>query len=158
MRSFANSVNSGKASVRLSAMTKRIVLDANILIRAVLGKKVREMIARFAPMVDFFTTDRCYADARRYLPILFEKRDLGSEDAMAVLEGLTGWVRIVDNSLYASYEGEARKRIAARDVDDWPVVALALLLECPIWTEDADFFGTGVATWTSNRVHLYFGE
>jgi predicted nucleic acid-binding protein len=43
-------------------------------------------------------------------------------------------------------------------VDDWPVVALALLLECPIWTEDADFFGTGVATWTSNRVHLYFGE
>ncbi len=77
---------------------------------------------------------------------------------MAVLEGLTGWVRIVDNSLYASYEREARKRIAARDVDDWPVVALALLLECPIWREDADFFGTGVATWTSNRVHLYFGE
>jgi len=24
-----------------------------------------------------------------------------------------------------------------------------------VWTEDADFFGTGVATWTSDRVELY---
>jgi predicted nucleic acid-binding protein len=136
-------------------MTKRIVLDANILIRAVLGKKVRETIERFAPAVDFWTPDLCYADARRYLPVLFEKRALPSSDALAVLEGLTGWVKSVERDLYASYEREARKRIAARDADDWPVVAVALLLECPIWTEDADFFGTGIATWTSDRIHLY---
>jgi len=24
-----------------------------------------------------------------------------------------------------------------------------------VWTEDADFFGTGVATWTTSRVRLY---
>lgn len=136
-------------------MTKRIVLDANILIRAVLGKKVRETIERSARAVDFWTPDLCYADARRYLPVLFEKRALPSSDALAVLEGLQNRVRSMERDLYASFELEARKRISARDVDDWPVVAVALLLDCPIWTEDADFFGTGIATWTSDRVHLY---
>jgi hypothetical protein len=24
-----------------------------------------------------------------------------------------------------------------------------------VWTEDSDFFGAGVATWTSDRVELY---
>ncbi|WP_237576071.1 PIN domain-containing protein [Mycetohabitans sp. B8] len=24
-----------------------------------------------------------------------------------------------------------------------------------MWTEDADFFGTGVATWTTNRIQFY---
>jgi hypothetical protein len=45
--------------------------------------------------------------------------------------------------------------IGERDADDWPALACALLLDCPVWTEDADFFGTGVATWTTSRVKLY---
>ena len=35
--------------------------------------------------------------------------------------------------------------------DDWPALALGLQLECAIWTEDQDFFGIGVATWTRPR-------
>ena len=52
-------------------------------------------------------------------------------------------------------KADALSRIEARDADDWPVLACALVLGCPVWTEDADFFGTGVATWTSDRVSLY---
>jgi hypothetical protein len=47
---------------------------------------------------------------------------------------------------------EARERLARRDPEDWPMLAAALALGCPIWTEDTDFFGCGVATWTSDRV------
>jgi predicted nucleic acid-binding protein len=32
------------------------------------------------------------------------------------------------------------------------MLALALALKAPIWTEDSDFFGCGVATWTTDRV------
>ena len=42
-----------------------------------------------------------------------------------------------------------------RDVDDWPVLACAMTIGCPVWTEDADFFGAGVATWTTDRITLY---
>ena len=46
-------------------------------------------------------------------------------------------------------------RISERDPEGWPALACALMLRCPMWTEDADFFGTGVATWTTSRVKLY---
>ena len=47
----------------------------------------------------------------------------------------------------ARFERAARRRLEGRDEEDWPYLALALLLECPVWTEDTDFFGTGVAVW-----------
>ena len=50
---------------------------------------------------------------------------------------------------------QARKRLGARDLEDWPILASALALGCPIWTEDTDFFGCGVATWTSNRIEIF---
>ena len=50
---------------------------------------------------------------------------------------------------------QATQRIAVRDVDDWPVLACAMTIGCPVWTEDADFFGAGVATWTTDRITLY---
>lgn len=60
--------------------------------------------------------------------------------------------------LYGGYESEARKRIGARDPDDWPDLAAALALGCPIWTEDTDFFGCGVAIWTSNNIDMFLAE
>lgn len=134
---------------------KAIVLDANILIRAVLGQKVRELIFAHAATVQFFAPDVAYADARKYLPALLAKRGVATEPAMTVLDRLEAVVRPLDAELYAAARDEALRRIAARDADDWPVLACAMVIGCPVWTEDADFFGTGVATWTSDRVALY---
>jgi predicted nucleic acid-binding protein len=135
---------------------KAIVLDANILIRAVLGKRVRELIVTNASEVKFFAPDVAYADARKYLPSLLEKRGVDDAAALHVLDFLEGIVQPIDAELYAGMQQQALQRIAARDADDWPVLACAMTLGCPVWTEDADFFGTGVATWTSDRVALYF--
>ena len=136
-------------------ISKAIVLDANSLIRAVLGHKVRDLILGHAATVRFFAPDVAYADARKYLPELMTRRGVESAPAMAVLDRLESIVRQLDAELYATAQEEALRRIAARDADDWPVLACALVIGCPVWTEDADFFGTGVATWTSDRVALY---
>lgn len=135
---------------------KAIVLDANILIRAVLGKRVRELIFGNLQTVKFFAPDIAYADARKYLPALLKKRGVDATAAMLVLDRLEGIVQSIDVELYDGMQQQALQRIAARDADDWPVLACAMTLGCPVWTEDADFFGTGVATWTSDRVELYF--
>ena len=134
---------------------KAIVLDANILIRAVLGRRVRELIVDNAEVVQFFAPDVAYADARKYLPSLLEKRGVKSEPAMAVLDALESIVRPLELGVYEGLKTQALQRIAIRDADDWPVLACAMTIGCPVWTEDADFFGTGVATWTSDRVELY---
>ena len=65
---------------------RAIVLDANILIRAVLGRKVRDLIFAHADRVQFFAPDVAYADARKYLPELLIKRGVAPELALAVLD------------------------------------------------------------------------
>ncbi len=137
---------------------KAIVLDANILIRAVLGKRVRELILEHAATIKFFAPDVAYADARKYLPALLDKRGVNSAAAMTVLDALEAVVLPLDFDLYASLKPQALQRIVLRDADDWPVLACAMTIGCPVWTEDADFFGTGVATWTSDRVALYLAS
>lgn len=136
-------------------MSLRIVLDANILIRAILGNKVRTLITTHIETIDFFTPDVCIIDAQKYLPILFEKRNLPVEAALKLLTQFICLLHVIDESVYSSSEEEARQRIQNRDIRDWPVVATALTLNCPIWTEDQDFFGTGIATWTSDRIHIF---
>jgi predicted nucleic acid-binding protein len=135
---------------------KTIVLDANILIRAVLGQRVRELIFSHVSNVKFFAPDVAYADARKYLPVLLHKRGVDPSAAMLVLDRLQAVVQCMDVDLYADMQQQAYQRIASRDADDWPVLACAMTLGCPVWTEDADFFGTGVATWTTDRIALYF--
>ena len=140
-------------------MSRRaLILDANILIRAVLGNRVRALILKNAPAVKFFAPDVAYADAYQYLPALLTKRGLPADTVLETLEALETLVHSIDTNLYGGLKNRALQRIAARDADDWPVLACALMLDCPIWTEDADFFGTGIATWTSDRIALYFSE
>lgn len=65
-------------------------------------------------------------------------------------------VEPIEREFYDEFESEAKERLRGRDESDWPVLATALGLSCPIWTEDADFFGTGVAVWTTSRIEIFF--
>jgi predicted nucleic acid-binding protein len=135
-----------------------LVLDANILIRAVLGKKVRELLFKHCDEVEFFTPDVCMDDAKKYLPILFKKRSLPYEPAVEVLFHLESLLNVVGCDIYHEREEDAKKRIKSRDLNDWPIIATALTLNCPVRTEDQDFFGTGISVWTTNRIHIFFED
>jgi predicted nucleic acid-binding protein len=87
--------------------------------------------------------------------VIAGQRGFDSADALELLRRIGRVVEPVDKSLFEGLENEARQRIDVRDTEDWPVVATALRLAAPIWTEDLDFFGTGITTWTSNRVELF---
>ncbi|HTW59946.1 MAG TPA: PIN domain-containing protein [Terriglobales bacterium] len=134
---------------------KGIVLDANILLRAAFGQRVRHILRKYEDQVRFYTPDVSYRDAQKYVVTISEQRQLDSGLALSVLGQMAALVEQVDQALYEQFEHLSRERIDRRDPDDWPVVAVALLLELPIWTEDQDFFGTGIATWTTDRVELY---
>jgi len=135
-----------------------LVLDANILIRAVLGSRVLALLRTYAEQVEFLTPDTAFEEAREKLPEILERRRVPVAPAMAILDQLAGVVQVVEAETYKSFEHVARQRIAHRDEDDWPVLAAALALGCAIWTEDTDFFGCGVATWTTDRVELYLAK
>jgi predicted nucleic acid-binding protein len=128
------------------ASAEVLVVDANILIRAVLGVRVRSLIVKYGALVDLFAPDTAWAEAREHLPEILRKRGVPVEAGVSLLNSLEEIVQPVEFETYGSFEPVARTRLASRDPDDWPVLATALALGSPIWTEDSDFFGAGVAT------------
>ena len=53
---------------------RALVVDANILVRALLGKRVREIIATYAGEVTFFVPEPAYAEAQEHSADLVVKR------------------------------------------------------------------------------------
>jgi predicted nucleic acid-binding protein len=132
---------------------KRLVVDANILIRGCLGVRVRTLIANYADRVDFFVAEANLAEAADYIADLANEKNLDEAVCTEALISLMRVVQLVENRVLESARDEALARI--RDADDWPALALGLQLECAIWTEDKDFFGIGIATWTTRTVERY---
>ena len=88
----------------------------------------------------------------------FSENAVGPVEAEVLLvNSLEEIIQPVESETYGSCEATARTRLANRDSDDWPILAPALALSSPIWTEDNDFLGAGVATWPIDRVELFLG-
>lgn len=138
--------------------SRALVVDANILVRAVLGKRVRDVIETYSGDVLFFVPESAYAEAEEHLAALVVKHEGDPEKALTLLRSLGRLMEIIGRDVYGEFEVEARERLARRDPEDWPMLACALALRCPIWTEDTDFFGCGVATWTSDRVQIFLQD
>ena len=94
-------------------------------------------------------------EARHYVVDLARRRGLDEAVCIEALDSLLSIVQVVDDDLLETGRVEAQARI--RDPEDWPTLALSLQLECAVWTEDQDFFGTGVATWTCATVERFLG-
>jgi len=69
-----------------------IVLDANILIRAVLGRQVRQLLETYAGHgIRFYAPEIAYAEATKYLPPLLRKKGRSDADLPAALAYLPIW-------------------------------------------------------------------
>ena len=66
-----------------------VILDANILIRAVLGKRVREILQTHSAKVRFFAPDTAFSEAREHLPGILRRRAV---DPAAALAGMRSYV------------------------------------------------------------------
>jgi predicted nucleic acid-binding protein len=72
-----------------------LVLDANILIRAVLGRRVRELLERYAVRgVRFLAPEAAFEETSKYLPMLLEKRGIPRDDVLASLSELRAIVEL----------------------------------------------------------------
>ena len=93
-----------------------IVLDANILIRAVLGRRVRQLVDTYASRgFRFVTPDVAFIDAETYLPPLLTKRGKPDADVLQSLDYLRQIIESINPDFYGEFESEARERLRGRD-------------------------------------------
>jgi predicted nucleic acid-binding protein len=94
-----------------------------------------------------FGTQAVAEEIARHLPGLASKRGLDQALLFAALQVMPiAWKPAID---YDDYREEAEERIAARDPDDWPTVALALKLNLPVWSQDKDLAEAGLEVFTT---------
>jgi predicted nucleic acid-binding protein len=109
-----------------------IVLDANVLLSAVFGRRVRQLMDKYGERAGFYSPDACLEEAQKYVPDIATRRSIDVDLAQTMLEGVCAIVEFVDRDLYREFGDEARQRIESRDPNDWPVVATALMLDLPV--------------------------
>ena len=62
------------------------ILDANILIRAVLGRRVLSLLGTYADWVSFLTPELAFADVRAHLPDILTRKGLPPEAITQLVE------------------------------------------------------------------------
>jgi hypothetical protein len=84
---------------------KRLVLDANILIRTMLGQKSRALLMELSGQVEFFSPRVCLDDARKYLPLILDRRWIPSNLALELLTIIAGNVMLIETDCLSGFEG-----------------------------------------------------
>ena len=141
----------------------QLVIDANILIGELLRKRGRWLLAQ--ETFNLYITERAWDETqyelkRRTAAIALKQKLTAEEQQQLVDNAIEFGAALLDpipKDDFKDYLPEATLRIP-RDPDDVDTVALALCLGADIWTNDSDYLGCGVATWTTQTLLLQIGN
>jgi len=141
----------------------RLVVDTSVLVGELLRASGRERLGD--DRLELFMPERMWGETSVEIPRrvrAFARRRalepaVADELAMRCIEAVESNVVVLEEAVYSAIEEEARAR-SLRDPDDWPVVASALALSASIWTNDNDFLGTGVPTWTTETLQAWLSR
>jgi predicted nucleic acid-binding protein len=140
-----------------------LAVDASTLVAEALRARGRQLLAHRA--LDLIMAGDAWSEMvhelRRRVILLTQRGHLPEQGATVLLDdalaAVQSCVEIVPAELYADQMEEALRRIP-RDHRDAPTVALALALDCGIWTGDQDFFGCGLPVWITETLLTHVGN
>jgi len=116
----------------------KLVVDTNILISALIRNSTDRKII-FTSNFEFHVPEYAFSEIDKYKGMIISKSMLDEEDCMLFLNLLKGRINIASKEITNSKFDEAKIIMDPVDRDDTVFVALALALNCPIWSNDTDF-------------------
>jgi predicted nucleic acid-binding protein len=138
----------------------RLVIDTSVLVGDLLRRAGRDRLGD--DRLELFLPEPMAGELGVELPRRIQafcrrrglEGDTGAQLLEACQQAVDANVTVLIAGAFAPLEDEARAR-SLRDAADWPVVASALALGADIWTNDNDFLGTGVGTWTTETLQRW---
>lgn len=112
-----------------------IVVDAQPFFAALLGGAARKIF--FDSRFRFITTDFTLSEVKKYIPFISERSGKTEKDIIHALTLLP--VVSYQKQYYQQKKSMAEELIGVRDPKDVDILALVLMTQTPLWTEDKDF-------------------
>jgi predicted nucleic acid-binding protein len=125
----------------------RLILDANIMVSALVGKSFPLLLSLFEKGVLLLAPAQQLAETRKTLT---EKFDVSENWVDSQMEQLNAVVMPLHPALFDKHEAVARSRLHQRGQPDWPVLAASMETASAVWSHDKDFFGSGAAVWSTS--------
>ncbi len=116
-------------------MKIKIVVDANVIISALLGGKSRFIL--FDPRFEFITTVFTLKEVKRYIPEISQRSGVPEKEIKKAISVLP--LRIVPQKYYKDLLNEAMELMQDIDPSDVDILALYLKEKTFLWSDDKDF-------------------
>jgi predicted nucleic acid-binding protein len=137
--------------------TPLLVVDANIIVSAVLGLRSGPALAAAGERLGLATSDR----AAEEVVSTAGRVTGGQAEAVDLARSYLTLFEVVPSASYRPYVDLAalvlRRAVASRNVSAGGahLLALAWMLDADIWSHDRDFAGTGWPSWSSANLLAY---
>ncbi len=116
----------------------RVVLDANIIIAALLGSRGKTVILTSQNHA-FYAPDKIVTEIKKYKNEINQKAGWEEHEFDIYFDALFFFITIIQPEKYATYL-ETAKKVSTFDTKDAEYIACALAVAADfIWTEDAGF-------------------
>jgi predicted nucleic acid-binding protein len=113
----------------------QLVTDTNILVAALLRKgDTRKLL--FSKKFELFAPDNINTEILHHKEEFKQKGSMTEQEFLTALELTLENVSLVPIEEYASFRQKALSLCPEGHKNDWPFLALALKLSCPLWSND----------------------
>jgi predicted nucleic acid-binding protein len=141
----------------------RLAVDASVLVAELFRQQGRQRLAN--PRLEFLISEVTFNEVEYELQRrgeAFARQNKLSQSEMqtlvaTALASAKHSLQVIADRWLEPFKQDAIWRVP-QDANDWPTVALALTTGAGIWSEDRDYFGCGVATWTTQVLDHYLKE
>jgi predicted nucleic acid-binding protein len=138
----------------------RLVVDANVILSALLGRVTHRHLRKVNEARDLCTTRHAFDEALTVLD-----RIGATSDQRKAAGTLFKWLPVAPTADYETLMEEAAASLSRAPASrtgstaDAHILALAWTLDADIWSHDRDFAGTGWPSWSSaNLIDELAGE
>lgn len=140
--------------MRILKGIEKLVVDANPILSSIISGKSREIFLS-GKITEFYTTAFTIEEVRKYIPIFAKKpkimrAKITEGDLYTALSLLH--LQIFDRDYYIDEIEHAKAIIAHRDPKDVDLLALAIKLRVPIWSNDEDFNLADIPRFTTAKL------